>query len=61
MALSYGKEEPPRDLRQYDDTEVRRMSAAAKEGSREAAIWGEVMRLRRVVERLVKSGHKHEQ
>jgi len=52
MSISYDNSAPPRDLRQYDDAEIRRMASAAKEGTREAAIWGEVLRLRRVVGRL---------
>lgn len=53
MSISYDKNDPPRDLRQYDDTEIQRMAGAARDGTREAAIWGEVLRLRRVVKRLV--------
>ena len=53
MGISY-ETSTPRDLRQYDDNDVAKMANAAQEGSREAAIWGEVLRLRRVVKRLTK-------
>ena len=53
MSISYDKSSAPRDLRLYDDNDIAKMANAAKEGSREAAIWGEVLRLRRVVKRLV--------
>ena len=51
MGISYDTS-TPRDLRQYDDNDISKMASTAKEGSREAAIWGEVLRLRRVVKKL---------
>lgn len=57
MGISYDKTPPPVDFRKYDDEEISRMAAYAREGSREYAMWGEIQRLRRVVARLVKNAN----
>lgn len=51
MAVSYDKSGDPKDLRQYDDAEVKRMMNG-QHGLAVAAL-EEVLRLRRVVKRLV--------
>lgn len=51
MSVSYDKSDAPKDLRQYDDADVRRMMNGHN-GLTIVAL-EEVLRLRRVVKRLV--------